>query len=318
MDSGNPQHHENPTNPENRGSDLARGRLVGRRAIVTGASRGIGAGIAERLAAEGAAVAIVARTVDDSDSNLDGSLRKTEAQIRARGGTVAVVQARLDDPEDRARIVPEAEAALGGPIDILVNNAAAAIFQPLRDYPARRAHLSFEVNVHAPLALAQAVLPAMIQRGEGWIVNITSGTARIREVEPLPVGEPDLDAAIHGTALYGATKAAQDRITAGLAAELTGTGVRVNSVRPKSAVATAGALSVASDMVGSSYFVTESLEEMVEAVMYLCDCAPEFTGHVEASLDLLVDHEVPVHGLDGSPAPDLGSRSRAADTHTAE
>lgn len=309
---------DNPEQPVVHGSERPSGRLAGRRAVVTGASRGIGAGIAERLAAEGAAVAIVARTVEDADSHLEGSLRKTEAQIQARGGTVAVIAARLDDPADRARIIPEAEAALGGPIDILVNNAAAAIFQPLRDYPARRAHLSFEVNVHAPIALAQAVLPSMIGRGEGWIVNITSGTALIREVEPLPIGKPDMDAAIHGTSLYGATKAAQDRITAGLAAELTGTGVRVNSIRPKSAVATAGAMAVASDMVGSSHFIAESLEEMVEAVMYVCDCAPEFTGHVEASLDLLADQEVEVHGLDGQPAPDLDSQSHSGDAQSPE
>lgn len=291
---------EQPVGVDARADSTAKGRLVGRRAIVTGASRGIGAGIAERLAAEGAAVAIVARTVEDADSALAGSLRQTQDRILARGGAVAVIPARLDDPIDRARIVPEAEAALGGPIDILVNNAAAAIFQRLRDYPAKRARLGFEVNVHAPIELAQAVLPSMIERGAGWIVNITSGTARIREVEPLPLGSPDLDAAIHGTSLYGATKAAQDRITTGLAAELTGTGVRVNSVRPKSAVATAGALAVASDMVGTSHFIPESLEEMVEAVLFLCCCAPEFTGRVSASLDLLAEQGVEVRGLDGS------------------
>ncbi|PTR19155.1 short-subunit dehydrogenase [Rhodococcus sp. OK519] len=277
------------------------GRLEGRRAIVTGASRGIGAGIARRLAAEGAAVAIVARTVDEPDRGFEGTLAETARLIRESGGTVAIVPAALEDVDSRARIVPEAEQALGGPIDILVNNAAAAIFQPLRDYPAKRAHLTFEVNVHAPLDLAQRVIPGMRGRGEGWIVNITSGTARIRPVEPLPSGETDLDADIHGTSLYGMSKAAQDRMTAGLAAELNGTGIRVNAVRPRSAVATAGAMTVASSMVGSQWFVPESLEEMVEAVMWLCDVAPHYTGNVEASLDILEREKVTVHGLDGRP-----------------
>ncbi|QCQ90390.1 SDR family NAD(P)-dependent oxidoreductase [Rhodococcus sp. SGAir0479] len=279
------------------------GRLVGRRALVTGASRGIGAGIAQRLAAEGAAVAIVARTVDEPDRGFEGTLAATAGRIRAAGGTAVIVPAALEDPQSRATIVPEAEAGLGGPIDILVNNAAAAIFQPLRDYPAKRAHLTFEVNVHAPLDLAQRVIPGMIERGAGWIVNITSGTARIRPVEPLPAGETDLDADIHGTALYGMSKAAQDRMTAGLAAELNGTGIRVNAVRPRSAVATAGAMSVASNMVGSQWFVPESLEEMVEAVTWLCDVGPHHTGHVEASLDILEREKVTVHGLDGGPIP---------------
>ncbi|MGW0044162.1 SDR family NAD(P)-dependent oxidoreductase [Rhodococcus sp. NPDC003348] len=275
------------------------GRLHGRRAIVTGASRGIGAGIAQRLAAEGASVAIVARTVDEPGRGFDGTLARTAEVIRSAGGTTVIVPAALEDADARAGIVPEAQEALGGPIDILVNNAAAAIFQPLRDYPSTRAHLTFEVNVHAPLDLAQRVIPGMRERGEGWIVNITSGTARIRPVEALPPGETDLDAAIHGTTLYGMSKVALDRMTAGLAAELVGTGIRVNAVRPRSAVATAGALSVASNMVGSRWFVPESLEEMVEAVTWLCDAAPHHTGHVEASLDILEREKVTVHGLDG-------------------
>ncbi len=89
------------------------GRLDGRRAIVTGASRGIGAGIAQRLAAEGAAVAIVARTVDEPDRGFDGTLARTAEMIRAAGGTVAIVPAALEDPDSRARIVPESEKALG-------------------------------------------------------------------------------------------------------------------------------------------------------------------------------------------------------------
>ena len=67
----------------------------------------------------------------------------------------------------------------GGPIDILVNNAAAAIYQPLIDFPLKRRRLIFEVNVHAPMDLAQAVLPGMIERGEGWIVNVSSATAHL-------------------------------------------------------------------------------------------------------------------------------------------
>ena len=78
----------------------------------------------------------------------------------------------------RNRIVPQAVAAFGGPIDILVNNAAAAIYQPLIDFPFKRRRLLFEVNVHAPMDLSQMVLPSMIERGSGWIVTVSSATAR--------------------------------------------------------------------------------------------------------------------------------------------
>ena len=123
--------------------------------------------------------------------------------------------ADLTDAEDRARIVPEAEAGLGGPIEILVNNAAAAIYQPLADYPLRRRRVIFEVNVEAPFDLAQAVIPAMVERGEGWIVNVSSATARPPEGPPFP--ELVLSTT---TGVYGASKAALNRLTIGLAAEL--------------------------------------------------------------------------------------------------
>src|SRR5947208_10236240 len=103
------------------------GRLTGRRALVTGASRGIGAGIAERLAAEGADVAIVARTFEKHD-HLAGSLQATADRMGKYGGKVATIVADLTDDGDRARIVPEATSSLGGPIEILVDNAAPATY----------------------------------------------------------------------------------------------------------------------------------------------------------------------------------------------
>ena len=137
------------------------GRFGGRRVLVTGASRGIGAALAVELAAQGADVAITARTLD-AHPTLPGSLNETAAAIEAHGRRAVPIVADLTDADDRARIVPEAEAALDGPLDVLVNNAAAAIYQPLADYPLKRRRLIFEANVHAPLDLAQAVLPGMI------------------------------------------------------------------------------------------------------------------------------------------------------------
>ena len=120
-------------------------RFSGRNVIVTGASRGIGAAIAERFAAEGAAVAITARTLDHH-TGLAGSLSDTAERCARFGATVVTVVADLADSDDRARILPEAEAALGGPIDILVNNAAATIRRPAAEMALRHRRVVFEVT----------------------------------------------------------------------------------------------------------------------------------------------------------------------------
>ena len=268
-------------------------RLSGRRALVTGASRGIGAATAERLAAEGAHVAIVARTLDASDK-LPGSLRETEARLAPYGGRVAVITADLTDESSRAAVVPQAVDALGGPVDVLVNNAAAAIYQPLADFPLKRRRLIFEVNVHAPYDLAAAVLPSMVEREEGWIVNVSSATAR-----PWP-GPPFQLGALGATSgVYGASKAALNRWTNALAAELWGTGVRINTVEPRAAVLSEGADALVGSQLRPDQI--ESMEEMVEAIVALCDCPPERTGRVHVSLDLIAELRLEVRALDGSP-----------------
>lgn len=274
--------------PADRGSR----RFAGRRALVTGASRGIGVGIAERLAAEGAHVAISARTVDHHD-RLPGSLNETLARLRGYGTTVAAIAADLADAEARAAIVPAAVEALGGPIDILVNNAAAAVYAPLREYPLKRRRMMFEINVNAPVDLAQAVIPAMVAAGEGWIINVSSGSAR------QPGGPPfktDGVALVFG--VYGASKAALNRITGAMAAELYGTGIRVNTIEPRAAVLSEGADAVMGTMLTAEQI--EPLEAMVEATIALCCCPVEHTGRIEVSLDLLEREGIPVRTLDAT------------------
>ena len=262
---------------------------------MTGASRGIGAGVAERLAAEGAAVALVARTAEAHD-HLPGSLRETANRLEKYGNPVGVVVADLTDEAQRAGVVPAAVDALGGPIDALVNNAAAAIYGTLEEIPLKRRRILFEANVHAPLDLAQAAIPAMRAAGAGWIVNLSSGAARTWDGPPFVMG-------VTGStiAAYGASKAALNRLTNGLGAELHGSGVRANTVEPRAAVLTEGA----DALVGSSLQPDqiESLEAMVEAVVALCDCPAEVTGRSFVSLDLLDQWGIEVRGLDGGPLP---------------
>src|ERR671921_1933722 len=124
------------------------GLCEGKVALVTGTSRGLGKAIARRLAAEGAAVALTARTFDP-DPKYVGSLRETLADIEDAGGTAVAVQADLSRAEERERMFAEVVARLGAP-DILVNNAAVTFLRALDEFPEKRAKLMFEMHVFAP------------------------------------------------------------------------------------------------------------------------------------------------------------------------
>jgi NAD(P)-dependent dehydrogenase (short-subunit alcohol dehydrogenase family) len=200
------------------------GVLAGKVAIVTGASRGIGAAIAARFAQEGAKVVASARTADEGESKLSGTLTETIARIERAGGEARFVKADLALKEDRERLV-ETAVATYGPVDILVNNAAITYFIPVADFPEKRFKLMMEVQVYAPFHLSQLVLPSMKERHTGWIVNISSG-AGIHPKQPYPAQ------AARGGTVYGMCKAALERFTTGLAAEVYADGVAVNVVSP--------------------------------------------------------------------------------------
>jgi citronellol/citronellal dehydrogenase len=253
------------------------GRFAGRRALVTGASRGIGAAVALQLAKDGADVAIVARSVVPHQK-ITGSLNETAELIRRQGARCIVIGADLSKEEDRARIIPEAIDGLGG-VDILVNNAAAAIYQPPETYSLKHRRLSMEVNYHAPADLMQAVVPHLTEAGEGWIVNLTSSAANYTPGPPFVIGVQ--------IGLYGASKAALNRLTNAMGASLHGTGVRVNAVMPRAAVLSEGADVLVGDLLRPDQM--ESMESMVEAVLRLCECDPDRTGQVYVSLVLLAE-----------------------------
>jgi NAD(P)-dependent dehydrogenase (short-subunit alcohol dehydrogenase family) len=137
----------------------------GRRALVTGASRGIGKAIALRLAAEGADVVLCASRLG-THGDLAGTLEGTLAEIEAAGGRAATVIANLASEEERGDLVARAEEAFG-PLDILVNNAAMGVWAlPSESKLADRRRM-LEVNLHAPVDLAQQALPGMRARGLG-------------------------------------------------------------------------------------------------------------------------------------------------------
>jgi citronellol/citronellal dehydrogenase len=253
-------------------------------AIVTGASRGLGAAIAERLAAHGMHVAVTARTLEPGPDR-EGSLAEVAQRIRSTGGTAVPIGADLAVAEDRRRIVDEATRQLG-PIDVLVNNAAVTFLYPFTEFPEKRWRLMFEVQVRAPYELAQLVVPGMVQRGKGWILNVSSKIALHPEGPPFP------DVHVAPWTTYGMAKAAIDRFSTSLAAELSPHGVAVNALAPWDNVATPGA--TAHDLVDG--FLVESPELMAEAALLLCTGDPAvLTGRVAYSQPLLAElaSEVP-------------------------
>jgi citronellol/citronellal dehydrogenase len=265
-------------------SDPGSRPLAGRVALVTGASRGIGVALAQRLAQDGAAVAVVARTLEpDPDARLRGSLAETVATIVAAGGRAVPIVANLADPDDRARIVPAVEAALG-PVDVLVHNAAAAIYASTASMPLRRRQTVFEVNVHAAIDLAQAVLPGMRAARRGSIVNLSSASSGL-PIAPPPNGIPST------MSVYGASKAALERLTVGLAAEVYADGIAVNTIAPVAAVDTPGAEALVGQLLREHPELVEPVEWLVEAVSILAQSdAAACTGRILYSRSFLEEH----------------------------
>jgi citronellol/citronellal dehydrogenase len=212
------------------------GRLEGKVAIVTGASRGIGQAIAALFASEGARVVCAARTLNEGDHPLAGSLARTIEAIRDQGGDSIAVAADVSAEPDCLTLVERARDAYG-PIDVLVNNAALNYYIPTVEYPTNRWVKAFAVNVHAPFMLSKAVLPDMIARRRGAIVNISSGAAIG------PGRGPYADKTVRGGVMYGASKAALERFTQGLAQELAQYGgIAVACVSPSQVVPTPGTI----------------------------------------------------------------------------
>ncbi|MBO0707319.1 MAG: SDR family NAD(P)-dependent oxidoreductase [Candidatus Dormibacteraeota bacterium] len=257
------------------------GALDGKHVIVTGASRGIGVAIARRFAAEGAAVVVTARSGESPVGGLPGTIVETARSIRDAGGRAVPIAADLSVAADRERLVAEAEQALGA-IDILVNNAAVTWFEPVATFNLRHYDVMFEVQVKAAVHLAQLVLPTMRERGRGWICNISSGAARHPRIPPS-------GRAGSGTGtVYGMCKAALERFSTGLAAEVYGAGVAVNALSPARVVPTPGTLFHGLVTEGSAD--AEPAEVMAAAALALCSGdGAVVTGRVTTSRDLLTE-----------------------------
>ena len=211
------------------------GKLDGRVAVVTGASRGIGEEIAKLFAQEGARVVCAARTLNEGDHRmLAGSLAGTVRKIKDAGGEAIAVTVDVSNEADCQKLVKAAQDAFGV-VDILVNDAALTYYKPIVDYNVKHWVKAFAVNVHGPFMLSQLVLPGMIEQRRGAIVNISSGAAIGPGRTPFKDARP-----VNGGTMYGATKAALERFTQGLAQEVAGHNIAVTAVSPSLVVPTPG------------------------------------------------------------------------------
>jgi len=183
-------------------------RLKGKVAVVTGASKGIGAAVAEHLAAEGASVVV----------NYAASKAGAEALVRRindKGGTAVAIQADVSKPDDIKRLFAQARVAYGK-LDVLVNNAGIYEFAPLESITPELFHKQFNLNVLGLLLVTQEAVKLMGPTG-GSVINISSIAG------PMPLAN---------AAVYSATKAAVDAITIALSKELGPKKIRVNSLNP--------------------------------------------------------------------------------------
>lgn len=250
----------------------------GKIALVTGCSRGLGKAIAQRLAREGASVALTARTLEP-DPKYQGSLRQTLEEIEGAGGSAIAVAADLSDSEQRTRMFGEVVDRIGAP-DILVNNAAVTFLRPLDEFPERRVRLMMEMHVMAPLHLTQMAIPAMRERGRGWVLNVTSVGGDLPDGPPF--SEFDRTA---GFGVYGTVKAALNRLTKSLAAELYDDGIAVNAAAPTNPVATEGAGAL--DLAKTD---TEDISLITETAFRLCTGDPKtLTGRIARTQSFLAE-----------------------------
>ena len=179
-----------------------------------------------------------ARTLKEGDHPLEGSLETTVEAIRAAGDEATAVPVDISLPEECESLVRAARDAYG-PVDVLVNNAALTYFVPIKDYAINRWMRSWAVNVHAPFILSQLVLGDMLPRGSGRIVNVSS-VAAIGPGRGPYEGDFAEEYRLKGGSCYGAEKAALERLSQGLAAEVYADGVGVAAVAPSLIVATPG------------------------------------------------------------------------------
>jgi len=257
--------------------------LKGSVAFITGASRGVGQFMAQELANAGCNIVVAARTETETDPKLPGTIHSTVEDLKQRGVEAIAVRVDVTDVDSISSGVRKALDEFGR-IDLLINNAGVMSPGRLWEIPLKRWDLVYNVNVRGVVACCQALLPHMIERKQGVIINISS----------IAADQPGA-----ANASYSVTKQALRKLSESLAREVKEDNIQVFSLSPEGLVVTPGTMyHRLPDQVPSGPFV-EAPEAMGKAAIFLCgDEAKELTGRHFYSRALLREH-----GLWDEPAP---------------
>ncbi|MGH2626237.1 MAG: SDR family NAD(P)-dependent oxidoreductase [Anaerolineales bacterium] len=245
--------------------------LEGKVAIVTGASRGIGADVAKELARAGAAVVVAARTTEVKDKRLPGTIHSVAAEIEAAGGRAAGVYMDMRDPDSiTAGIAKTVE--LFGRLDIVVNNAAILVPGTIESIQPRHIDLIWQVDLRGPILLMREAVPHLRAAGGGHIINVSSRAG----VFPGPGPYPE---ARRGGSFYGMIKAGLERLSQGLAMELQADNISVNVLSPQGRIKTPGNVFALNDPENPDLDF-EAAEAMAKGTRWICEQPASFTGHI--------------------------------------
>ena len=240
--------------------------LDGKVAIVTGASRGVGAATAVALAGAGCRVACVARSTKAAPQRTAGTLDETVARVQEAGGEAIPIAANLANRDEVCSMVAATVDHYGG-VDILVNNAAVQFIGDL-DQPESRHDLTFAINYWAPLVATRECAPHMKRRGGGGIVNVSSLAAL--------VPYPDMLS-------YGTSKIALEHLTLDAARVLRPQGISVNCFRIDISVASEGFVA---NTPGADHSNWEPCEVPAEGIVWMLRQPIDYTGHRESMYHL--------------------------------
>jgi NAD(P)-dependent dehydrogenase (short-subunit alcohol dehydrogenase family) len=252
--------------------------LNGKVALITGASRGIGADVAYELGRAGAAIAVCARTEEVKDKRLPGTIHSVALTIRDAGGKAEGIVMDMREPESITAGVARTLERFGR-LDIVVNNAAILVPGTLETIQPRHIDLIWQVDLRGPLLLMREAVPHLRKQGGGHIINVSSRAGVFPG--PGPYKQP-----ARGGAFYGMIKSGLERFSQGLAMELQDDRIAVNVLSPQGRINTPGNAFAGNDRENPNLDFEEAVA-MAKGTRWICEQDPaSYTGNILFDEDL--------------------------------